>query len=175
VIAGEGATYEACRSIAERAGLADKIVHVGKVPHHQIQALYSIVDILAYPRDSQRITELVTPLKPLEALAMEKAVVASDVGGLTELIEDERTGLICRHEDPADLAAKIARLADDPALRARLGKTGRDQVIKTREWRKIIESHFEVYQRAEENWSKNRLVWKGLARMMDLAPSQKEW
>jgi PEP-CTERM/exosortase A-associated glycosyltransferase len=175
VIAGEGATYDQCRAIAERAGLADKIVHVGKVPHGDVQSLYSVVDILAYPRDSQRITELVTPLKPLEAMAMGKAVIASDVGGLTELVTDEKTGLICRHEDAADLAAKIRRLADDRLLRSKLGENGREYVAQKREWRGIIESHFEVYQRAEENWSKNRLVWKSLAKMIELAPYEKEW
>jgi PEP-CTERM/exosortase A-associated glycosyltransferase len=170
LIVGEGATYEVCRQIAASAGLADKIVHPGKVPHADVQGLYSIADILAYPRDRQRITELVTPLKPLEAMAMEKAVIGSDVGGLTELIEDGKTGLICRHEDSADLAAKILRLADDPGLRRTLGKAGREHVVSARDWRKIIETHFDVYARAEQNWTAQGRLLRGLARMMDLAP-----
>jgi glycogen synthase len=168
LIVGEGATYEACRAIAERAGVADKILHPGKVPHVDVAALYSIVDVLAYPRDRQRITELVTPLKPLEAMAMEKAVIGSDVGGLTELIDDGRTGLIHRAEDAGDLTQKILRLVDDPELRARLGKTAREHVVRERDWPGLIQTHFDVYDRAKLKWSKNRRVWTGLAKIRDL-------
>ncbi len=75
LIVGEGTTYEECRKLAADAGLSDRILHPGKVPHSEVGAMYSVVDILAYPRHSKRITELVTPLKPLEAMAMEKAVI----------------------------------------------------------------------------------------------------
>ena len=169
LIVGEGATYEDCRRMAREAGLEQAILHPGKVPHSEVRAMYSLVDILAYPRDRQRITELVTPLKPLEGMAMEKAVIGTDVGGLTELIEDGETGLIARAEDPRDLAAKIARLADDPQLRARLGKNGRRHVVETRQWRRIIETHFEVYARARENWARRR-IWRGLAGVMERLP-----
>lgn len=165
LIVGEGPTYEACRQKAVAAGLGDKILHPGKVPHAEVQGMYSVVDILAYPRDRQRITELVTPLKPLEAMAMEKAVIGSDVGGLTELIADGETGLIHRAEDVSDLAAKIVRLADDPELRRRLGVNGRAYVSRTRQWRKIIETHFEVYERARTNWAKHRLVYQGIGSL----------
>jgi PEP-CTERM/exosortase A-associated glycosyltransferase len=166
LIVGEGATYEECRKLAEDAGLADRILHPGRVPHSEVKAMYSIVDILAYPRHSKRITELVTPLKPLEAMSMEKAVIGSSVGGLTELITDGETGLIHRADDTADLAAKIRALADDPALRSRLGKNGRAYVQKTRQWRRIIEDHFAVYDRARANWTKNQYLWRGIARML---------
>jgi PEP-CTERM/exosortase A-associated glycosyltransferase len=169
LIAGEGQTYEECKRMAEEAGLKDRIIHPGRVPHSDIRALYSVVDILAYPRDSQRITELVTPLKPLEAMAMEKAVIGSDVGGLKELITDDLTGLLHKHEDAGDLAAKIVKLADDPALRERLGKAGREYVIGSRQWRKIIETHFAVYERARQNWAQNQVVWKSLAKLPGLA------
>lgn len=167
LIVGEGRTYEDCKAIAKAAGLEDKIVHPGKVPHAEVKPVYSVVDILAYPRDRQRITELVTPLKPLEAMAMEKAVIGSDVGGLTELITDGETGLIHRADDPNDLADKIVTLADDPELRARLGKKGRAHVLETRQWKKIIEGHFEVYDRAKENWDRRSLLWQGLAKVLE--------
>lgn len=168
LIVGEGPTYDACKQMAVDAGLADRIIHPGRVPHSEIRPLYSIVDILAYPRDSQRITELVTPLKPLEAMAMEKAVIGSDVGGLRELIHDGENGLIHKHEDARDLAAKIERLAGDPALRERLGKAGREHVIHNRQWRNIIETHFSVYDRARSKWAENQVVWKSLAKVPGL-------
>ena len=96
---------------------------------------------------------------------MEKAVIASDVGGLKELITEGETGLLFEHENVAALAEKIVQLADDPVLRARLGKQGREFVIANRQWRNIIDTHFRVYERARENWSKRQYLWKGLARV----------
>ncbi len=166
LIVGEGETYAACRRLAEDAHLGDKILHPGKVPHSEVKPMYSVVDILAYPRHSKRITELVTPLKPLEAMAMEKAVIGSSVGGLTELIADGETGLIHRADDAGDLAAKIRTLADDPDLRRRLGKNGRAYVLEARRWRRIIEDHFAVYDAARANWTKNQYLWRGIARIL---------
>jgi glycosyltransferase involved in cell wall biosynthesis len=148
MIVGEGPTYERCRAIAAGAGLADKILHPGRVPPGDVNALYSIADVLAYPREGHRVTELVTPLKPLEAMAMEKAVVGSSVGGLRELIQDGATGLLHRHGDANDLAQKIARLVDDEGLRRRLGRQAREWVVEHRQWRTLIRRHFEVYERA---------------------------
>jgi PEP-CTERM/exosortase A-associated glycosyltransferase len=171
LIVGEGPTYDECAKLAKDAGLEKEILHPGKVPHSEVKAMYSIVDILAYPRESKRITELVTPLKPLEAMAMEKAVIGSSVGGLTELITDGETGLIHRADDVADLASKIVTLAGDPALRRRLGEKGRAYVLGTRQWRKIIETHFAVYDRAWANWSKHQVVWRGIARIGRALPA----
>lgn len=170
LIVGTGRTYETCRQIAEAAGLGHRIVHPGQVPHAEVKPLYSVVDVLAYPRLRKRITELVTPLKPLEAMAMEKGVIGSDVGGLTELITDGETGLIHRAEDVEDLASKIERLVDDDALRARLGKNGRVYVSRERNWRTIIERHFAVYERARENWDRRRRLYRTVARVNERLP-----
>lgn len=170
LIVGTGRTYETCRQIAETAGLGHRILHPGQVPHSEVRPLYSVVDVLAYPRLRKRITELVTPLKPLEAMAMEKGVIGSDVGGLTELITDGETGLIHRAEDVGDLAEKIERLVDDDALRARLGKSGRVYVSRERNWRGLIERHFSVYERARENWARRRRVYEAVARVNERLP-----
>ncbi|MCK6552620.1 glycosyltransferase [Myxococcota bacterium] len=156
LVVGEGATYELCRAMAERAGVADRIVHPGKVPPADVPGLYSVVDVLAYPRDRQRITELVTPLKPLEAMAMGKAVVVSDVGGLLELVEDGVTGLVHRAEDPSDLAQKLRRLADDPGLRARLGAAARAHVVRERRWTDLVQRHTAVYAHAQARAPRRR-------------------
>lgn len=166
LIVGAGRTYEECAKIAREAGLDKEILHPGKVPHAEVNAVYSVVDVLAYPRDRQRITELVTPLKPLEAMSMEKAVIGSDVGGLTELITDGETGLIHRAEDVDDLAEKIRTLVDDPELRHRLGVRGREHVGQTRVWRRIIEGHFDVYDHARTRWRQRQFLYKGLAKAL---------
>jgi PEP-CTERM/exosortase A-associated glycosyltransferase len=148
LIVGAGTSYEACREIAQRHGLADRIVHPGHVPAEEVERLYSIMDILAYPRRSLRITELVTPLKPLEAMAMEKAVIGSDVGGIRELIQDGVTGLLHRSGDVGDLAAKIAKLADDASLRRTLGRQARAWVAEQRDWKYIIPAYVTIYEMA---------------------------
>lgn len=154
LIVGGGASHEECKAIAAAAGAAEKILHVGQVPHAEVQTLYSIADVLVYPRESDRLTELVTPLKPLEAMAMEKPVIGSDVGGLLELIQNDVTGLIHRHGDVDDVAEKIRRLIDDEALRQRLGRRAREWVVENRQWRTLIQRHFDIYDRARTGGSK---------------------
>ncbi len=146
LIVGAGKTYDACREIAQRHGLGDRIVHPGHVPAEEVERMYSVIDVLAYPRRSLRITELVTPLKPLEAMAMEKAVIGSDVGGIRELIRDGVTGLLHRSGDVGDLAAKIAKLADDPYLRRTLGRQARTWVAEQRDWKQIVPRYVSVYE-----------------------------
>ncbi len=148
LIVGTGASYEACRASARRHGLEDRILHPGHVPAHEVEGLYSIIDVLAYPRRSLRVTELVTPLKPLEAMAMEKAVIGSDVGGIRELVQDGVTGLVHRSGDVADLAAKIERLVDDPVLRRTLGTQARAWVAAERDWQQIVPKYLPIYETA---------------------------
>lgn len=146
LIVGHGATYELCRQTAERHGLADRIIHPGQVSGDEVQRLYSVMDVLAYPRRRLRVTELVTPLKPLEAMAMEKAVIGSDVGGIRELIQHGVTGLVHRSGDVADLAATITHLADDPNRRKQLGQQGREWVTRHRDWRHVIPKYVPIYE-----------------------------
>jgi PEP-CTERM/exosortase A-associated glycosyltransferase len=146
VIVGTGKAYESCRRIAERHGLADRILHPGHVPAEEVERLYRAIDVLAYPRRRFRLSELTTPLKPLEAMAMEKAVIASDVGGLRELVQDGVTGLLHRADDVDDLAAKIETLADDPALRRMLGRQARAWVAEERDWKRIVPRYASVYE-----------------------------
>jgi PEP-CTERM/exosortase A-associated glycosyltransferase len=148
LIVGTGTTYEACRALARRHGLGQRIVHPGHVASEEVEQLYSVMDVLAYPRRSLRVTELVTPLKPLEAMAMAKAVIGSDVGGIRELIRDGVTGLLHRSGDVDDLAAKIARLADDPDYRATLGRQARAWVAEQRDWKHIVPQYMPVYAAA---------------------------
>jgi len=134
LIVGTGESEAALRRTAEASGVSDSVIFTGRVPHEQIHAYYSVMDVLVYPRLSRRITELVTPLKPLEAMALGKPVVASDVGGLKELVKDGETGLLFKAEDPQDLAAKCLRVATDRALADRLARHGRAYVEEEREW-----------------------------------------
>ena len=150
LIVGTGVTYDECHEVAKSYGLADRIVHPGKVAPELVEQMYSVIDVLAYPRRSMRVTELVTPLKPLEAMAMHKAVIGSNVGGIRELVIDEVTGLLHRAGDTDDLAGKILRLVDDGELRRRLGTQAGDWVREKREWASIVANYSPLYTRLLE-------------------------
>ena len=147
LLVGGGPMEAALRAQAAASPVADRILFAGRVPHTEVERYYSVVDVLAYPRKAMRLTELVTPLKPLEAMAQGRLVAASDVGGHRELIRDGETGTLFRADDPAALAAALARLLDDraawPARRAR----ARAFVEAERNWSLNISRYFPVYQR----------------------------
>ncbi len=94
LLVGGGIQESHLKQLATDLGVADKVVFTGRVPHDQVQRYYDLVDIFVYPRLSMRLTELVTPLKPLEAMAQGRLVVASDVGGHKELIKHGETGYL---------------------------------------------------------------------------------
>ena len=138
----------ALRAQAAASPAADRIHFVGRVPHDEVERYYALIDVLAYPRKAMRLTELVTPLKPLEAMAQRKLVAASNVGGHRELIEDGVTGTLFAPDDPAALAACARR----PVRRSgRAGSNGarraRDFVERERNWSSNISRYAPVYQR----------------------------
>jgi glycosyltransferase involved in cell wall biosynthesis len=95
-----------------------------------------------------RLTELVTPLKPLEAMAMGKALVASDVGGHKELIRHGQTGLLFKAGDEAALAGELKRLLKDGELRETLERQGREWVSRHHTWEKTTAVYRDIYARA---------------------------
>lgn len=134
------------RNEAQQLGIADKVIIQGKVPHREVNDFYSLIDVLVYPRVKSRLLDLVTPLKPLEAMAMEKAVMGSDVGGIKELIEDGRNGLLFKADDAESLAGQALALLENPARILELGKAARLHVEKERSWNKLIKVHATVYR-----------------------------
>ncbi len=117
----------------------------GRVPHHEVREFYSLIDVFLCPRRRMRLTELVTPLKPLEAMAMAKPVLASDVGGLRELVRDGETGILFPPESHAAFVAGAARLGESPEMRARLGAEGRASVVRERDWAEVVSRYRLVY------------------------------
>lgn len=147
LLVGGGPCEAELRSQAERSAAAGSIRFVGRVPHEEVERYYALADILAYPRKRSRLTDLVTPLKPLEAMAQGKIVAASNVGGHRELIEDGRTGKLFAADDPracADALAELLAHRDQwPANR----ESGRSHVRSHRDWAINILRYQVVYQR----------------------------
>jgi glycosyltransferase involved in cell wall biosynthesis len=136
----------ALKAQAGRSPAADRIRFIGRVPHEEVERYYALIDILAYPRKAMRLTELVTPLKPLEAMAQLKLVAASDVGGHRELIEDGVTGTLFRPGDPAAIADALAGLFEERGGWEERRRTARAFVERERNWSSNISRYEPVYQ-----------------------------
>ncbi|HEX7742485.1 MAG TPA: TIGR04063 family PEP-CTERM/XrtA system glycosyltransferase [Sphingobium sp.] len=150
LLVGEGPCEQALRDQATASPFADHIVFVGRVPHSQVEDYYAQVDVLAYPRKAMRLTDLVTPLKPLEAMAQGRLVAASSVGGHRELIEDGITGTLFAPGDPAALASALAGMFADRSFWDERRATARTFVERERNWSSNILRYEPVYQRLLE-------------------------
>ena len=147
LLVGGGPQDAALKAQAQALGLADRVVFTGRVPHAEVQRYYDLIDVLAYPRHSMRLTELVTPLKPLEAMAQGRVLVASDVGGHKELIRQGETGLLFPAGNAQALASTLAEMLARrerwPAMRA----AGRRFVEQERNWAASVARYAGPYQR----------------------------
>lgn len=150
LLVGGGPQEAPLKALAAELGVADRVVFTGRVPHAQVQRYYDQIDLLVYPRHSMRLTELVTPLKPLEAMAQGHVFIASDVGGHHELVRDGDTGYLFRAGDvPALVAAVETALAKRPEWQA-LRHRARRFVEAERTWKASVARYAPVYERLVE-------------------------
>ncbi len=148
LLVGDGEDEAAIREAGERLGLDDgTLVMPGRVSHDQVMRYYSIIDVFVVPRTSHRVSRLVTPLKPYEAMALERALVVSDLPALREIVTPGETGLTFRAEDADDLARVLGELLDDPALRARLGRQAREWIVTERTWTQNGQRYRALFER----------------------------
>lgn len=145
LLVGGGPQDAALKALAQKLNVADQVIFTGRVPHDQVQRYYNLVDVLVYPRLKMRLTDLVTPLKPLEAMAQGRLLAASDVGGHRELIDDGRTGVLFAAGDPAALAHKVLDLLAAPERWAALRANGRAFVERERTWAASVARYQKVY------------------------------
>ncbi|HEX9953849.1 MAG TPA: TIGR04063 family PEP-CTERM/XrtA system glycosyltransferase [Allosphingosinicella sp.] len=147
LLVGGGPMEEALKAQAEASPARERIHFIGRVPHHEVERYYGLIDVLAYPRKAMRLTELVTPLKPLEAMAQRKLVAASNVGGHRELIEDGVTGTLFPAGDPQALADALDTLFANRGGWDKRRETARDFVERDRNWSLNISNYMPAYQR----------------------------
>lgn len=146
LLVGGGEMQQELISTAKQFGVMDKVIMPGRIPHERISGVYSLIDILAYPRYSMRLTELVTPLKPLEAMAMGKVLVASDVGGHKELIQDNSTGILFRAGDQKALSHALLSLVKNTDQRQKLASRGLQWVNAHHTWEKTTAVYKHIYK-----------------------------
>ena len=150
LLVGGGPQEQSLKQQVILLGLEGKVIFTGRVPHSEVGKYYSLVDLLVYPRKIMRLTNLVTPLKPLEAMAQGKPVLASDVGGHKELISDNETGFLFKNGDSVELAERVLELLADESKRNSVLVNGRDYVENVRNWRHSVSNYLPLYQKLTE-------------------------
>jgi glycosyltransferase involved in cell wall biosynthesis len=133
------------QTLASGLGIGDRVHFIGRVPHSDVTRYCSVIDVMVFPRISRRLTELVTPLKPLEAMAMGKLVAASDVGGHRELIDDGHNGHLFRAGSIDALAHCLIELLERPSTWSEVIRNGRAFVERERNWQATVARYRDVY------------------------------
>jgi len=148
LLVGDGEDREALEARTRDLGLDDgTVVFTGRVPHDEVLAYYCLIDVFVVPRTADRVSRLVTPLKPYEAMALERALIVSGVDALREIVVDGETGLVFEPEDAASLADTVEPLLEDPDARRRLGRQAREWVVAHRTWRQNGARYLDLYRR----------------------------
>ncbi|MEL6875881.1 MAG: glycosyltransferase, partial [Pseudomonadota bacterium] len=147
LLVGGGPMEKQLKAQVADSAAASAISFVGRVPHEEVDRYYGLMDVMVYPRKSMRLTDLVTPLKPLEAMAQGRLVAASDVGGHKELIADGKTGLLFPAGNPEKIAEKLAELINSRSQWAQIIENGKKFVAADRNWSSNILRYNPVYQK----------------------------
>ena len=146
LLVGGGPMDGDLRAQAAKSATASAIRFVGRVPHSEVERYYSLCDVMAYPRKNSRLTDLVTPLKPLEAMAQGTLVAASDIGGHRELITDGKTGVLFAPDNPAACADALANLFASRDSWEAIRTAGREHVCTNHDWDRNAQRYHCVYQ-----------------------------
>jgi glycosyltransferase involved in cell wall biosynthesis len=141
--AGQSELLAHCEGI----GIGEHAHIEGPVPHDQVAQFYDLIDVFVVSRPDTRVTRLVTPLKPFEAMRSGRALVMSDLPALAEIVEDGKTGRLYAAGDAESLTATIRELLEDEPQRRALGAAAAEWVASERTWSKVVEGTTEVYQR----------------------------
>ena len=146
LLVGDGTEREALVKQVSALKLREHAILPGRVGPEEALRAQAAIDIFVCPREDLRVCRLVTPLKPVEAMALGKPVVLSDLPALSELVGGEGAGMLVPPGDPQALADALGALRDDPARRAEMGEAGRAEVAAKRTWSRIAETYRDVYR-----------------------------
>jgi len=146
LLVGDGESMPILTEMADSHNIRDRIVFTGRIPHAQIDDFYRLYDFMILPRRNTRETRLVTPLKPMEIMAMQKSLICSDIGGHREIVQDGMNGMLFRSEDAEDLASKCRILLDGPDFRRELGMKGYNWVVAQRSWDTLANRYIDIYR-----------------------------
>ena len=146
LLVGSGTAAPALQDQAAKLGLASSVIFTGRVPRESASLYHQAMDVFVVPRKDLDVTRVVTPLKPVEALASGRPVVASDLPALREIVDHGVNGMLSPADDPQSLATTLATLLGDELLRRRLGENGRQAVLQGRTWAANAQRYEDKYQ-----------------------------
>lgn len=147
LIVGGGSELPRLKELAAQLGVNKQVIFTGRVEHDAVPRYYSLVDVCPFPRIDAAVCELITPLKPLEAMALAKTVLVSDLPALRELVREGETGLVFRRGDVDALTEALAEVLGAPGEAERMGRKAREWVLQERDWRDVVTRYREVYNR----------------------------
>lgn len=147
VLAGGGRQERHLRELIHANGLDRVVILAGRIPHEEVRAFYGVADLMAYPRKAHRLTEMVTPLKPLEAMAQGIPVVASNVGGHREQINDRDNGFLFPAGDSDALASIVIRILQRQEDTEGVVRRARQKVTREHRWSVVAERYLPLYKR----------------------------
>jgi glycosyltransferase involved in cell wall biosynthesis len=143
LIVGDGPERAALERQAAELGI--DAVFTGRVPPERVRDYHAVLDVFVVPRTPDRVCQLVTPLKPVEAMASGLPVVVSDVAALAETITDGTTGVLFPPLDSRELADRLQDLLNDPHKRLELGRNARERVARDRTWAHNARRYLQAY------------------------------
>ncbi len=148
MLVGGGPEEQRLRDQVKRLELEDKVIFTGRVPHDQVDRYYDLIDVLVYPRVSARLTDIVTPLKPLEAMAMGKVFIASDVGGHVEIVPERLHSVLFKAGSVEALVNALEDSIANKPLKALFSGWARKHVKAERTWAKSVAGYVPLYKQA---------------------------
>lgn len=145
LLVGDGPAFREVRAAARAQGVEDHLIMPGRVPHADAPRWYSVMDVAVYPRRPARVTELVPPLKPLEAMAMELPVVASNVSAISETLVHGSNGFLFDKGDVDGLTSVLGGVLDQPDQSRAIGRAAREDVERRFTWSRAADSLGLIY------------------------------
>ena len=147
LMVGDGVVLDNLKNLSKELKLDNDVHFTGRIDHNDVFDYYSVIDIAVYPRKGTKVCEIVSPLKPLEAMAMEKTVITSNVKALSEMMKDNETGLLHAKDDIDDLTRLLEKCLRDKKLTKNLGINARKWVINNRNWDAVSERVNNLYKK----------------------------
>ncbi len=151
-VVGDGSLKAEWTALAAERGLSEYVTFHGRVDDRALAVLYAECDVFVLPSivDTHGDTEGLGVVL-LEAMSCRKPVVASNVGGITDIVRDGETGLLVPQRDATALAAAVERLLADPDLARRLGQSGADYAQQRFDWTHIVDEIEAMYRGREHH------------------------